>query len=145
MLRVSPVDAIEHVAKLGARNRHDAPRWRGLDETAALEPLGVERHAVPIVPQDSYQVAALAPEHVKVARVRVALQRLLHLECKAIHAAAHIGVVDRDPEADRSRNRVHIRPAAMTRCSIAKPTSAPTRMQVPSGSTILIRRFLAIA
>jgi hypothetical protein len=64
-----------------------------------LQTLGIERHADPIVPEDLHQITALAPEHVEVPRVRIALQRLLHLERQAVHTAPHVGV----PTASQTR------------------------------------------
>ena len=142
VLRVPPIDAVQHVAELGRRDRHNAAGWRGPDEPAALQPLGVERHSDPVVPEDLHEVPALAPEHVQVARMRIPLKCLLHLECEAIHAAPHVGVPHREPNPDGRGNRDQRRTAAMTRRSVARPTSAPTRMQVPSGSAISIRRSL---
>ena len=62
VLRVPPVDPLEHVAKLCRRDRDSTVDHRGPDETAALEPLGVERHADTVVPQDLDQIAFAAPE-----------------------------------------------------------------------------------
>ncbi len=88
---------------------------------------------------DLHQVAARAPKDVEIARVRVALQRLLHLEGETVHAAPHVGVSHRQPHPDRRRDRGQRRTAAMTRRNATSPISAPTRMQVPSGKAISIR------
>ena len=73
VLRVSPVDAVEHVAELGCRDRHHALGRRRPHEPAALQTLDIQRHADPVVPKDLHQVAAIAPENVEVACMRVAL------------------------------------------------------------------------
>jgi hypothetical protein len=56
-------------AKLGWRDRHHPISRRRPEETAALQPLGIERHAEPIVPKDLDQLAAFATEHVEVGIV----------------------------------------------------------------------------
>jgi hypothetical protein len=45
-----------------------------------LQPLGIPRHADPVVPQNFDQVTALAAKNVKIAGVRVAPQPLLDLD-----------------------------------------------------------------
>jgi hypothetical protein len=46
--------------------------------------------------------------------MRIALQRLLHLDRQAVHAAPHIGVPDRQPDPHARRNRDHRRDSAFT-------------------------------
>ena len=53
---------------------------RGPDEPAAFQTLGIQRHAQAVMPKDFQQIAALAAEHVKIAGMRIAMQRLLHLQ-----------------------------------------------------------------
>src|SRR5262249_43305508 len=60
------------------------------------------------------QVTALAPEHVKIAGVRVALQPLLYLQGQAVHAAPHVGVAGGEPHAHARGNRDHRRTSACT-------------------------------
>src|SRR3546814_8669274 len=57
ILRVAPVDPVEQAGKLRTRQRHHAVLRRGPDEAALLEPLGVKRHADPVVPDDLHQRA----------------------------------------------------------------------------------------
>src|SRR6202040_1567570 len=59
-------------------------------------------------------MAALAAEHVEIAAMRIALQRLLHLDRQAVHAAPHIGVPDRQPYPHTRGNRDHRRDSAFT-------------------------------
>src|SRR5204863_5535615 len=59
-------------------------------------------------------MAALAAEHVEIAVMRIALQRLLHLDRQAVHAAPHIGVPDRQPYPHTRGNRDHRRASALT-------------------------------
>ena len=75
--------------------------------------------------------------------MRVTTEGLLHLKGKAIHAATHIGVPVGQPHPHARRHRNHRRTAVITRRSAATPTSAPTRMQVPSGNAISIRSVSA--
>ncbi|MCG3773518.1 MAG: hypothetical protein JW395_0326 [Nitrospira sp.] len=44
------------------------------------------------MPEDPDQLAALAPEDIKIAGVRVASQRLLDAQRQRVHAAAHTGL-----------------------------------------------------
>ena len=53
-----------------------------------LQPLGVERHADPVMPDDLDQVAPGASENVQIAGVRIAAKRLLDLQRQAVHALA---------------------------------------------------------
>ena len=82
MYRIAPIDALEHVSELRHRDRNDAVRDRRPNEPAAFQPLGVERHAQPIVPQNLDQLAAFAAEHVEIAAVRVALEGFLHQQAR---------------------------------------------------------------
>ncbi len=57
MNRIAPIDSFEHVAELRRRNHHCAVSRRWPDEPAAFQPLGVERHADAIVPENLNQLA----------------------------------------------------------------------------------------
>ena len=72
VLRVPPVDPFEHVVKLCRRDRDSAIEHRGPDETAAFEPLGVQRHADPVMPEYLDQIAFAAAEYPEIADVRIA-------------------------------------------------------------------------
>ena len=72
VLRVPPVDPFEHVAELRRRDRDDPVDHRGPDETAAFEPLGVQRHADPVMPEYLDQIAFAAAEYPEIADVRIA-------------------------------------------------------------------------
>src|ERR1700731_2329765 len=78
MNRIAPVDAFEHGAELRRRDHHRAVRRLWPDETATLQPLGIERHAEAIMPENLDQLSALAAEHVKIAAVRITMQRFLN-------------------------------------------------------------------
>jgi len=49
---------------------------------------------------------------------------------------AHVGHTCGQPHPHAGGQRDHRRTAAITRRNATKPTSAPTRMQVPSGNAI---------
>ena len=81
-LRVPPVNALQHVGELRRRDDNDAIGRRGPDELAALQPLGVERHAQSVMPKHLHEVAPAPTEHKEIAGMRIALQRLLHLQVR---------------------------------------------------------------
>jgi hypothetical protein len=80
-------------------------------------------HAKPIVPDDFDQVAAAAAENVEIAGMRIAPERLLHLQSQAVHAATHVRMTHRQPDADARGNRDHPRSADSTRRSVVAPMS----------------------
>jgi hypothetical protein len=92
-----PVDPFEQIAELSGRDHQHAVGRRWPDEASLLQALGVERGAQPVVPEDLDQLAALAPKDVKIAGMRVALQRLLDAQGQRVHAAAHVRVTGCDP------------------------------------------------
>src|SRR4029077_8607447 len=65
------------------------------------------RHTETVVPKNLNQIATAAAKGEKIAGVRIALQRLLHLQRKTIHAAAHVGMACRDPHALTRGNGNH--------------------------------------
>src|SRR3954468_13374543 len=58
MARVPPIDAVEHIGKLRRRDRYRTIGRRRPDKPAALQPLRIERHADPVVPDDLDQVTS---------------------------------------------------------------------------------------
>src|SRR5579862_5739884 len=142
MLRISPINAVQHISELRHRDRNDAVRGRWPDEPAALQPLGVERHAQPIVPENFDELAALSAEHVEIAAVRITLEGFLHQQSQRVHAATHVSVAGRDPHTYPGRNRDHRRrPAASTASTAAKvaaSTAPVTRIRVPVANSISI-------
>jgi hypothetical protein len=101
---VAPVDSVEHVGQLCRRDCHHAVGRRRPDEAPLLQPLGIQRHAQTVMPDDLDQIATTASEYEKIAGMGIALQRFLDLECQAIHAASHIGSSDRQPDPHAGRN-----------------------------------------
>jgi pimeloyl-ACP methyl ester carboxylesterase len=71
------------------------------------------------------------------ARVRIALQRLLHDQRQPIEALAHVGTARRqphpNPRGDRDHRRVNV---LTTRASAVASTSTPTMIRSPPESTI---------
>ncbi len=74
------------------------------EETVALQPLGVERHAKPIVSNDLDQLAALAVENDEISTMRVATEGFLHQHGQRVHSAANIDVASRNPSPYAGRN-----------------------------------------
>jgi hypothetical protein len=81
-LRMSPVNTLQHIGKLRRCDDDDTVCRRRPDELAALQSLGVERHAETVVPKNLDEIATAAAKGEKIAGVRIALQRLLHLQGK---------------------------------------------------------------
>ena len=109
-------------------------------EPAALKPLGVERHAGPVMPEDLDQAASSAAEDVEISRVRIPPERVLDVQGETFHPAPHVGAPDRDPHADAGRERDQRRRSSAPRTSRSATglTSEPTRMRQPLGSSISI-------
>src|SRR5207253_9534732 len=103
MARISPIDSVQHISELRRRDRNGAGRSRRPNKPAALQPLGVERHADTIMPKDLYQRAAASAKHIEIADVRIALQYLLHLERQTLHPTPHVVVAGRDPHSNPAR------------------------------------------
>src|SRR5947207_158331 len=53
---VPPIDSVQHVCELRRRDSNHAIGQRWPDEAALLQPLGVERHAEPVMPKNLNQV-----------------------------------------------------------------------------------------
>src|SRR5919106_1761467 len=138
-LRVPPVDPLEHVAELRRSDRHDAVRRRRPEEAPALQSLGVQRAAEPVVPKNLHKMTFAAPEHKKIACMRVAAEALLHLQRQAVHATPHIGHPGRQPDPDATRNRDHRRTSARSAAvTTAGSTRPEMRTRLPFGSSISI-------
>src|SRR5690606_42109328 len=97
VLRVTPVYPLQHVAELCGRQAHRTFLDRRPDEASPIEPLGVERQAQPIMPEDLDQGSALAAEDEEIAGVGITLQPFLDLEREPLHAAAHVCMAGREP------------------------------------------------
>src|SRR6202051_271782 len=91
MTRIAPIDSVEHVGQLRGRDSDYAVRRRWPDEAAFLQPLGVERHAETVMPDDLDQIATRASEDKEIACMGIAPQCFLDLQSQAVHAAPHVG------------------------------------------------------
>src|SRR5687767_2543467 len=139
-LRVPPINPFEQVTELCRGDRDDTIGRRRPEEATPLQALGVEREAEPVVPENLDQITSAATKGKDIARVRVATEVLLHLQCQAVHAAAHVGHARRQPHPHPRRHRDHARAStASTRNSAASSTSAPANTRYPFGVTISIR------
>src|ERR1700680_4254956 len=74
-----------------------------------FQPLRVERHADPIVPDNLDQPASGSSKNVQIASMRVPAERLLDLQRQAVHALAHVRAADRQPHPNARGNRDHRR------------------------------------
>jgi len=90
------------------------------------------------MPKNLQQVTAFPAEHVKITGMWIAMQRLLNLQGKTVHPTPHVRRTGRQPDTNAGRRNNHRRSTAITRRSVAKPTSCPTLIDVPSGSVISI-------
>jgi hypothetical protein len=92
------------------------------------------------MPKNFDQVTFDSPEDLKIAHVRVSVQRLPDLKGQAVHAPTHVGSPDRQPNPHTRGNRDHRRDRTLTtRASAAASTSAPTIIRSPLARTISIR------
>jgi len=71
VLGIAPIDSVQHVSELRSRDRNHARSRQRPNKPAALQPLGVERHADPVMPENFYQRAAASAKHVEVAGMRL--------------------------------------------------------------------------
>src|SRR5437660_5595731 len=147
LLRQPPVDAFQQISQLRRRDRHRAIRAiarssRRPDEATALQPLGEQAHALAVVPKHLDQAAAPPAEHKQLAIMSIALERLLHQQCQAVEALAHVGVAGRQPHprSARDRNRHRRRPvrAAITAETVATSAAPLIRSRAPLASSISI-------
>src|SRR5438132_12743996 len=91
------------------------------------------------MPNDLEQVTSDASKDVKIARMRVAAQCLLHLQRQPVHAFAHVGPTDRQPHPNPARNRDHHRAnASTTAAAKAGDTEAGIRTRALPANSISI-------
>jgi hypothetical protein len=93
---LTPVHTLEQARH--RRYRHDALLRRRPDEAAALQPLGIERQAERIAPQDLAQLPTAPSEDKDIADVGVAVEAVLYLPGKTIHAVTHVGHFQCQPD-----------------------------------------------
>ena len=87
------------------------------------------------MPEDFGEIAATSAEDVEIARVRIALQLLLNLKRQALHAATHVRVARRDPDATSRRYRDHDRNAFKVAAITTEGASALIRTRTSFSST----------
>src|SRR5664279_4695133 len=137
--RVPPVDPVEHIGQLRRRDSHYAIGRRWPDEAPLLQPLGVERHAETVMPDDLDQIATRAAEDEEITGMRIAPQRFLDLQRQAIHAAPHIRSSDREPDPHTRGDRDHRRSStSSTRRRACASTPLPTRTRYLPARSISI-------
>jgi hypothetical protein len=73
------------------------------------------------------------------------MQRLLNLQCQAVHATAHVRRTRGQPDPHTGWWRNRPRSTVTTRRSVARLISCPTLIEVPSGSVISILRSATAA
>ncbi len=81
---------------------------------------------------------ALAAEHIEVTGMRIAMQRLLHLQRQPVYAASHVRRLDRKPHTHAGRRQDHPRRTDITRRSAAAFTPSSTRTRTPPLNSISI-------
>jgi hypothetical protein len=91
------------------------------------------------MPDDLEQVTSGASKDLTIAGMRVAAQRLLHLQRQAVHTTPPVGVADRQPHPHPARNRDHRRArAATTAAAKAGDTKAGIRTRALPANSISI-------
>src|SRR5450631_4305609 len=91
------------------------------------------------MPKHLHEVAPASTEHEEIAGVRIALQRLLHLQGEAIHATAHVGMACRNPDPHTGGNGNHRRGMLFITAAARLGSTAPEirkRMPRPNSSSI---------
>src|SRR3954469_17632482 len=91
------------------------------------------------MPENLQKNAAPAPEDKKMARVRIALERLLHQERQPVHALAHVGAAGGKPDPCPTRERGHRPTRARSAAATTAGSTAPEiRSRSPRASSISI-------
>src|SRR5579862_2606267 len=111
MARIAPVDAVEHVGELRRRDGERSVSRRRPYESTALQPLRVQRHADPVMPNDFNQVAPGTSENVKIAGVRIAPAPPPPLQPHPFHAFALARPPTRNPPPTPRGTRNHRPPS----------------------------------
>src|SRR3979411_2718099 len=96
------------------------------------------------MPKHLHEVAPTPTEHKEIAGMWIALQRLLHLQGEAIHAAAHVGMTRRDPHPHTGGNGNHRRGIAFITAAARSGSTAPEiRKRMPRPNSSPMRGMLA--
>lgn len=136
--RITPINAFQQVAELSRRDRdRGATLAHRPDEPPRFQPLEIERHADPIVPEDLDQVALAPPEAKEFSAMRITPEALLDLQRQAVHPAAHVRHPARDPDPRPRRKGDHARSrTGSSRARTAGSTRAGTTIWRPFTSVI---------
>ncbi len=103
------------------------PNISSRNASRLLQPLGVERLANAVAPEVFDHIAAGIPENMEIAGMRIAPERLLHLQRQSFHAAAHVGMARRQPDPHTGWEGDHRRSSASSTSRSAAPfTPLPT-------------------
>ena len=112
---VAPINAFEKVAQLRCRDRHrSSVLAHRPDELPRLEPLDIQRHADPIMPQKFYQIALAAAKAEDLTRMWVAPETLLNSQSQGVHTPPHVRHAASDPDLRARRKRDHDGSSACT-------------------------------
>jgi len=149
---MSPVNALQHIGELRRRDDNNAIGRRGPDKLAALQPLGVKATCQTVMPKHLHEVAPASTEHEEITGVRIALQRLLHLQSEAVHATAHVGMAvaihTRTPEGmgiiaaavpSSPRRQIRINGAGNTQANAAPNSSSISGMPTGAVAVSVVR------
>ena len=77
------------------------------DKLTSIKAFGVKRKTNAIMPEDLSQITAATAKDIEIANMGIALQLLLNLQRKTMHAAPHIGVAGGDPDVSAGARRHH--------------------------------------
>jgi hypothetical protein len=81
------------------------------------------------------EIATTTSENEEIAAVRIAIESLLNLQGKALHATPHVRVARRDPDPTPRRNRNHVRSAFNVAAINTEDAFAPIRIRASFIST----------
>src|SRR4051812_6070209 len=91
------------------------------------------------MPDDLDQVASDTPDNLPITGVRIAAERLLHLQSQPVHALAHVAPANRPPYPHPRGDRDHRRSrTSSTSRSVAARTPSLTRTRYPPANPISI-------
>src|SRR5262249_44899883 len=91
------------------------------------------------MPNNFDQIASGASKDVQIAGMRIPTQYLLNLQGQLVHALAHVGPADRQPDPYTAGNRDHrCAKAATTAAAKAGDTEAGIRPRAPPENSISI-------
>jgi len=131
-----PVDSFKQHGQLRRGQRDRSRISLRPDESAFLQSLGKQAHALTIPPQQLDDVAALSSKHKDVAREGILRERALHQRGQTIKAAAHVRQTRGQPHACSRRQTDHAtsRRVCSTQRTLASSTAPHRRTRAPPNS-----------